>query len=430
MNNNISPDKNFHSKEEKEALGEETFLEEVDDDNENEIEDSNEQEVTNQASREAVQDEFRKKMMWLFLIVFVLLIAVLAIGFVISLFTKKDYTYFDLEDVMQESAISYFKDNPKKLPKSEDEIVEITTSSLISEKYMKEMDHYIKNGKCSGKVSVSKVDKKNYKYYPYLSCGREYTTTKLTDKLKDTKVVTEGYGLYSMNSEYVYRGAKVNNYLKFEDNDNLFRIVKIDKNDEIVIIDDNSSKNRFVYDERYNTSSESTTGINVFKNSNMSDVLDKLYSYKFTEEEEKGNYFEEKQLFTKEDKNLLVKFNSCVGARGANDTSKNGSSECQTTYETNLSLLPVYDFLNASMDINCTSTMKADCQNYNYLKEDYSYWLLNGSSEISDRVYTASDSISTREAYDDGYVRAVAHLNSDTRIKSGTGTTSKPYIIR
>lgn len=427
MNNNISPDKNFHSKEEKEALGEETFLEEVDD---NEIEDSSEQEDTNKSSRQTVQDEFRKKMMWLFLIVFVILIAVLVIGFIISLFTRKDYTYFDLENVMQKSAISYFKDNPKKLPKSEDEIVEITTSSLISEKYMKEMDYYIKNGKCSGKVSVSKIAKDNYKYYPYLSCGTEYTTTKLIDKLKDTKVVTDGFGLYNMNSEYVYRGTKVNNYLKFEDSDNLFRIVKINKNDEIVIIDDSSSKNRYVFDERYNTSSESTTGINVYKNSNMSEVLDKLYRYKFTEDEERGDYFEERQLFTKEDKKLLVKFKSCVGARGENDTTKNGSSECQTTYETNLSLLPVYDFLNASLDMNCTSTMKADCQNYNYLKEDYSYWLLNGSLETSDRVYTASDSVNTREAYDDGYVRAVAHLSSDTRIKSGTGTMSKPYIIR
>lgn len=427
MNNNISPDKNFHSKEEKEALGEETFLEE---DNDNEMDDSLEQDETTKTGKEAVQDEFRKKMMSLFLIVFVLLIVILAIGFVISLFTKKDYTYFELEDVMEKSAISYFKDNPKKLPKSEDEIVEITTSSLISEKYMKEMNRYIKNGKCSGKVSVSKIAKNEYKYYPYLSCGTKYTTTKLVDKLKDTKVVTEGFGLYSMNNEYVYRGTNVNNYLKFEDSDRLFRIVKIDKQDEIVIVDDSSSKNRFVFDERYNTASESTTGINTFKNSNMSEVLEKLYQFQFTEEEERGEYFEEERLFTKDDKKLLVQFNSCVGARGANDTSKNGSSECQTTYKTYLSLLPVYDFLNASLDINCTSTMKADCQNYNYLKEDYSYWLLNGSLETSDRVYTASDSISTREAYDDGYVRAVAHLSSDVRIKNGTGTKSKPYIIR
>ena len=136
MNNNISPDKNFHSKEEKEALGEETFLEE---ENDNEMDDSLEQDETTKTGKEVVQDEFRKKMMFLFLIVFALLIAVLAIGFVISLFTKKDYTYFELEDVMEESAISYFKDNTKKLPKSEDEIVEITTSSLISEKYMKEI---------------------------------------------------------------------------------------------------------------------------------------------------------------------------------------------------------------------------------------------------------------------------------------------------
>ena len=429
MNNNISPDKNFHGKEEKEALGEETFLEEVNE-VDDEVEDSSEQDESNKIRKEALQNEFRKKMMFLFLIVFILLIVVLVIGFIISLFTKKDYTYFDLEDVMENSAISYFKDNPKKLPKSKDEIVEITTSSLISEKYMKEMNHYIKNGKCSGKVSVSKIAKNNYKYYPYLSCGTEYTTEKLANKLKDSKVVTEGFGIYHMNGEYVYRGSKVNNYLKFEDNDRLFRIVKIDKNDDIVIIDESSSKNRFLFDERYNTSSESTTGINTFKNSNMSDVLEKLYQFKFAEEDENGDYFEEEKLFTKDDKKLLVKFHSCVGARGENDITKNGSSECKTTYETNLSLLPVYDFLNASLDINCTSTMKADCQNYNYLKEDYSYWLLNGSLEVSDRVYAVSDYINTREAYSDDYVRVVAHLSSDVRIKSGTGTKNKPYIIR
>lgn len=424
MNNKISPDKNFYSKEEKEALGEETFLEE-DNDTDEEIEEEKEEE----ASREMVQNDFRRKMMKLFLIVFATLIIILIIGFIISLFTKKNYTYFELEDIMEEAAISYFQDYPKKLPKAEDEIVEITTSSLINDEYMKEMDRYIKNGKCSGKVTVSKVDKDNYKYMPYLSCGTKYTTTKLVDQLKKKKVVTEGFGLYHYNNEYVYRGSKVNNYVKFEDSDVLFRIVKISRNGDIVIIDDSSSKNQFSFDDRYNSAYDDTTGINTFKNSNMSEVLAKLYQHKFNEEEE-YEYSDEKKLFTKKDKAQLINFKACVGVRGETDTSKNGNTECQTTYDSMVSLLPVYDFLAASLDPNCTSTTMPGCQNYNYLSEDYSYWLLNGSLEESNRVYVASDSISTREAYNDSYIRVVAHINSDIRLKSGTGTKEKPYIIR
>ena len=428
--NNVSPDKNFYSREEKEAVGEE-LLEEKDNIETEESSEEEEKEETenNTSSNKLIQDEFRGKMIKLFGIVFIALVVILVVGFIISLFTKKNYTYYDVEDVIEDAAKMYFEDNKKKLPSS-DEIVEITTSKLISEGYLKEMDYYIKGETCAGKVTVSKVGKKEYKYLPYLSCSNKYKTEKIINKVKDSKIVTEGFGLYSLNNEYVYRGTTVNNYIKFKDNDNLFRIVKINNNDEIVIIDSSYTNNRFIFDERYNSITEDNSGINIYKNSSISTYLDRLYSNKLNSGDDDDYYEDEKKLFTKEDKNQLVTFKSCVGARSETDTTKDGSTECKTTYETKLSLLPVYDFLNASLDLNCTSTIKPDCQNYNYLVSDAAYWLSNGSAEDTAKAYIVGDSIDSIGTEREYRIRAVAHLSSDVRYISGNGTKDKPYVIR
>lgn len=421
MDNNISPDKNFHSKEKKEALGEEIFME-VDDIND----DSDD--TTNNENNNIGQDQFRKKMMSLFLIVFGVLIAILVIGYIVSIFFRKTYTYSELEDVIEDAAISYFADNKGKLPKSQDEIVEITTSTLISNKYMKEMNKYVKNDACGGKVSVTKVSSNEYSYIPYLSCGKEYTTERLIDKIKNDKELKDGYGVYNLNGEYVYRGGIVNNYLKFNDNDNLFRIVKVNKDDEIVIIDEDGTNNTFMFDDRYNNATEDKSGINDFRNSAMSNYLEQLYKNKF--DSSTGYFSDEKKLLTKKDKTRLVEFNSCIGKRSELATSKDSSVECSTIYKTKLSLLPVSDFLNASLDKNCVSTLKKDCQNYNYLASDYGYWLANGSSEESSKIFIVSDYVVSAEASSDYQIRAIAHLSSNVIVVKGKGTEKNPYIIK
>lgn len=430
MNN--KPGSNFHSKEVKEAIGQEDELvfEEIE---ENELDEDNSS-SSNQSRME--QEQFRAKMLKLFGIVIIGLVVVLIIGFIISIFTKKDYSYSDTEEVMKDAAISYFEEYQDKLPESTAEIIEVNVAVLVQNKNMKELDHYLKGQSCKGNVSVEKISSKEYSYTPYLKCGNDYETTTLYNALKNKEnLVTEGFGLYFYNNEYVFRGTDVNNYVKFSDSDTLFRVIKITKNNEVVLIQDEKSTNSYVWDERYNQVYEDNVGINDYKNSSISTTLEYFYNGKIGTEnagEYDETYFEMEPTFlTKEDKKKLVKFNACVGKRSETDTSKDGSTDCSVTYETKVSLLAAYDFMNASLDPNCTTTISPSCQNYNYLAEDLRFWLGNGVAENSGEVYfVSSNYIANGKASTEMAIRPIIHLSEKVMLEEGKGTKEKPYIVR
>lgn len=403
-------------------------IEEVTEDIKDDVISHESNDIDNNSKNESFDNEFRDRIIGMFKIVAIVLIIILVIGFVISLFTKKNYTYSDVENILKESAVKYFKNNETKLPKNESEVVEITADVLISNKYMKRIDHYIKNQNCSGKVTVEKVDSSLYNYTPVLSCDK-YTTTSLADKVRSKdNLVEEGYGVYYLNGEYVYRGLDVDNYVKFNDSNELWRIVKVDKRGDIVLISTQRTKNVFPWDTRYNNSVNDTTGVGIYHNSSISSVLNKLYDNTMAKDNQ--YYSDEYSILTDSDREKTVEFASCVGSRSKSDSSKDGSTECSTTENTRMSLLPVYDFLNASIDSNCTSTIKPDCQNYNYLREGYSFWLANGDSEQSDKVYLASSYIYRKNASTNFPIRVVIHLDSNVIIEKGIGTKSEPYVIK
>ena len=417
----------MNNKNELTSNKEETLDNEVDTVNEENLEQKENKETNDSGN----SNEFREKIIKMFGIVIIALVVVLFVGFIISLFSHKKYTYADVEDVMKDAAIAYFKDNKNKLPKSS-EIVEIDSNVLANNKYMKTLDKYLKNKECSGKVSVEKADGKSYSYTSKLSCS-DYTTTKLyAEVTKSDNIVTDGYGLYKSNNEYVYRGSKVNNYVRFSDSDKLWRIVRVTSNNEIVLISEDKTKNSFSWDERYNSQYDNNYGINTYKNSSIFEVMKKLYSNTLNSDEE--NYYnnEETDILTDEEKTKIVKFNVCVGQRGNLDTTKDGSSECATVDSTKMSLLSVYDFMNASLDSNCNSTEKPDCQNYNYLVTNYNYWLANGSLENSSKVYrvTSYGYLQASYANIESYIRPVIHLSENTMLEKGKGTKSDPYVVR
>lgn len=391
------------------------------------------EEKNTSSSNHNVQNEFREKMIKMFVVVIIGLIIFLAIGFIISLATRKHYTYASLEDEMKNAAIEYFKDNKSKLPKNDTEIVEIDAAILANNKYMKTLDKYIKNEECTGKVMVEKVNDNSYSYTPYLSCNDgEYITTKLYEKItKNDNVVTEGFGVYYINNEYVYRGNDVDNYVRFSDSEKLWRIVKVTNNNEVVLISDSKTKNRFPWDERYNNAKEDNTGVNLYKNSTISYLIGKIYDGSINNDDDTLYYNEEEEILTKEDRKKVVEFDSCVGTRSINDTSKNGTSECNVLEKTKISLLPVYDYLNASLDANCTTTTKKDCQNYNYLANDYVFWLANGPKEDSSKAYqSVGGYIFDKKASSKAYARVVIHLKDNVMLEKGNGTKENPYIIR
>ena len=430
MNNNSQ--KNFQNKEFEDAL-------ENDSEEKENLEYETEEETIasdNDNQSKIEQEQFRAKMLKLFGIVIIGLIIVLGLGFIFSLFSKKDYTYAEVEDIMKEAAVSYFEDYQKKLPKTTDESIEATTTILVENKKMKELDYYLKDQNCKGNVTVDKVSNKEYTYTPYLKCGNDYETTTFYDAIKNKKnLVTSGYGLYLYNDEYIYRGSNVNNYVKFSDSERIFRIVKVTKNNEVVLIQENASENEFPWDDRYNKIYENNSGINDYRNSKISDILDYYYKGKIGREvEDKYNYYEytqEEKFLTKEDKAKTVEFKSCVGKRSESDTSRDGSTDCSTTYDTKIGLLPVYDFLNASIDPNCTTTTSPSCQNYNYISEGSSTWFANGDSEESDLAYMLYlGYVGSTEASETNYIRPIIHLSDKVMLEKGKGTQNNPYIIR
>ena len=97
-----------------------------------------------------------------------------------------------------------------------------------------------------------------------------------------------------------------------------------------------------------------------------------------------------------------------------------------------MSLLSVYDFVNASLDPNCVATLKEDCQNYNYLAAEYNYWLANGSLERNNKVYQSLTPgyIVTKFADTESALRLVIHLKKEINIDKGTGTEKDPYVVR
>ena len=179
-------------------------------------------------------------------------IILLLILFIASKFSvQKKYTYSDVESIMKNAAISYFKDFPESLPSEDGNIVEIDSSNLIAEGKMKDFSQYIPDGDtCKGSVLVEKINSE-YLYTPYLSCGDNYITVELYKKVvSDNSVVTSGYGLYSVGGGYVFRGETVNNYVKL--GNSLWRIVKITSNNNLVLISSDGLPYSKPWDNRYN----------------------------------------------------------------------------------------------------------------------------------------------------------------------------------
>ena len=202
----------------------------------------------------------------------------------------------------------------------------------------------------------------------------------------------------------------------------LFRIVKVNSNNEIVLILNTPINEQEVWDDRFNITQDWEAGINDYSVSRVKDYLKRLY------------YNEEKDLFSINDdaKAKLVKFNACIGARKESETSKDNSVECSKMVNNQIiSLLTVADYMNASTDNNCRKTIDKTCQNYNYLADSGSWWLLTPTIDNNYQVYGVS--YGQIWAYDAAKMlknRPVIHLGPTAKYDGGKGTEKDPYTFR
>lgn len=369
------------------------------------------------------KNDAKKRMIKFMAIIVGGIIGLLLIIFILSLFLKKDYTYDDIEQVLTTAAESYFKDHKSSLPKTEDEIVEIDSANLVAAEKMKDLTEYTKEGViCSATVQVEKAGSK-YLYTPFLNCGEDYLTRELYQEIvsKD-KVVTSGYGLYSQNGSYIYRGEDVNNYVKLDKA--LWRIVKVTADNNIVLIKETGTGETAPWDDRYNEQTGYSSGMNNYQTSRVKDNLTKLYNNK----KDKDIIF-----LSSNDKTKLVSSNLCIGKRGSNEPGSDNSMECQQALNSQkIGLLTVSDYMNASIDPNCKTPDSLSCQNYNFLVEEFSWWLLTAIKGTSNEVYSVDNNgkIEKTNASSYAYVRPVITLNNKVLYKSGTGTKEDPYKIK
>jgi len=367
-----------------------------------------------------------RKMLMLVILITVLLIIVI---WLLSLTSGRKQSYKDIESTMKKAAEKYYSNHKGELPTEDKATSEVSLQKLINGKYMKEVSSYKSgSGSCTGKVVVENNDDE-YLYIAYLDCGEKYTTTELFREItKEENIVTEDSGLYYMNGEYVFRGENVNNFVKIDEN--LWRIVKVDKNNEVVLILNEPYVNVKNWDNRYNTARKMSYGYNDYKKSRLREYNEAIY-----EASKKGDTSEYKTpLLSKNAVKYISGFDLCYGNRAANDSTNNNSVECKNVLEnTKIGALTLSDFINASTDSECKTATSKSCQNYNYLiTSKQTFWLITGNNANSYEVYRVNQygKLETIQASSYSSIRPVIHLNSKTMFSSGNGEEINPYTIK
>lgn len=366
----------------------------------------------------------KKKMIMVMGIILGLFLLLLLILFLVSTFSQRVYSYEELEGIVENAAISYFKEHQNELPKEDGDIVEIDSSNLVVAEKMHDLSEYnTPDGVCSRAYVQVEKSGDDYLYSPYINCGESYATQELYKKVI-SKVVNEGYGLYQHNGEYAFRGETVDNYLQLENN--LWRIVKVNKDNNLVLISNDILEYSYAWDNRYNQTDRFEAGINDYQASRIKESLDRIYK---TPYEKRGE-----EVLSDKDKKYITSSVFCIGKRSATSEGKENVDECATTITNQRwGLLTLSDYMYASIDQNCLNSKTKNCKNYNYLtavKRDW--WLITADSDSTSKVYKISGrgNIESASANNTSGLRPVIVLNSKVMYKDGKGTLESPYTLR
>ncbi len=352
-----------------------------------------------------------------------IIIGIIVIFILFMLIVGRKISYSQLEKKLVNATEQYLMDNMDYRPSATNPEITVDANTLVTAKYIKELSKYVKDT-CSATINV-KYATEGLEYQAFLKCNNFQTKT-LNTVLKEnnTKLSQTGVGLYNLNNYNVFRGQDPNNYVSFANM--MWRIVKFNDDYVFLIIDHKNTKlsqifhdikYRGVWDDRYNTESESKKGINNFILSIAFDRLKQMYDGTLVDYQD-----------------YLTSFDLCVGKRDENDENKAGSQECSELISNQYyGLLPVYDYLNASLSNVCFNTLNPECQNYNYLNNDGdSWWTMTPNSKNTYSAYyvTASGKMDSASTNESRVYRIVIALKGNVLYDSGKGTLEEPYVIR
>lgn len=390
----------------------------------------------------------KKMYRYIVLLLIVVLILIFSFWFINILTGGTKLSYVSLEEKLVVAAKKYVEDNKSVLPSEIGTSSTISSTVLINNNYIDDLSSYISDSSinCNGKVEIYKVEDGYYNYTPVLSCGNKYNSIKLSDKvlLDNNYGVVSGDGLYerangifvtdynelgreSENYEYVFRGDSVNNFVKIDEN--IWRIVAIKSNGDMLLIYTGSTQKPSVWDDRYNEDVNKNQGINNYeyndiKSRAMESVLN-FYDGKLT--------LMNKEEYSLNTKYLTVPMDLCIGKRSTEDSDFSGEIECSLILKNQyVGLLPAYYYMSASLDSGCNSTISKNCGNYNYLSYfgDY-WWLLTANSEnTNEAFYISNKFIASTLCSSKNSIRPIIMLGSRAVYDSGIGTEDEPYMIK
>ncbi len=335
----------------------------------------------------------------------------------------KNLDYSAIEERIKMAGENYYRDHENELPETGTKTMNI--SKLITDGYLSDINKKLKDGvTCNGTLYVTKTVT-DYSYRAKLDCGSAYSTKTLSSVLLEN-IVSNGSGLYKteevnpdnpseMHNVYIFRGDNVNNYIKL--GDFYWEIIKVYENGEIAVLGD-AELLRNLWDNRYNVETDYYHGINKYDVSRVKDAI----------VEDVLNFEDGYNII----KSLITTHTACYGNRYLDDTSKDGSAECSKTLPNQyFSLLPIYDYMNASLDGNCNKVMDNSCYNYNFLSNHHEeWWTITGVADNTEEVYSI-DSVAEREyASVTKGIRLYAHFDPSVMYVSGSGTYEDPYIVK
>lgn len=358
------------------------------------------------------------------------LVVILLATWIISIVKPHYYTYEEVEEKITQAVKSYYDTNPTLVPTTDGDYT-IQYSTLVDGKFIKPLNEILKDGdNCTVNIVVNKSGD-NIAYLPYLTCPGTYETKELYRVIKDNSpVVTEGSGLYEdENGGYYFRGEVKNNYVVFgtisindKDNPYLWRIISIEDDNTIKIINETGKRDQYSWDNRYNEGKDATWGYNNFELSRAKEIL------KNTESNE--------EIVNESIKNAIISKELCIGKRKLDDETKNGSVECsvKSTDKYMFGLITPYEYMRASLDDNCKVASSPSCSNYNYLYHDrWNTWSLT-ALDTKDNDYSVfylngSNFNTTRASLERRFI-LTAYINKRALFKSGNGTLEDPYVVR
>ncbi|MCI9585914.1 MAG: hypothetical protein HFH45_04695 [Bacilli bacterium] len=273
-------------------------------------------------------------------------------------------------------------------------------------------------------------------------------------------VVTTGNGLYEdpyEENRYIYRGAKPNNYIMF--NDEVWRIIAIEPDNTLKIIKNEIVK-EMKFDEDNHRSNEKNTycihpqyGCGVFTKINgIFKTPNNDHSGTVTEDSSIKEYLngEYYNSLINSAKIQIQSHSYNIGAvanlrKNGNDTiQKNINGEKMYTWTGNIGLANVSDILKASINPLCTSATEAIIEEKSICNDSYfhistndNWWLINAyaldegtAGYTYDTWYvTHYNGTSISGQFVSKGVRPALFLKSNITL-TGNGTETNPYIIQ